>query len=82
MRLERNPASAIAQLADATILLADPGMVAGKLAGAARTAFRGIAPVSGHEYEVDARRPLPVFMHHCADDTMVKPAGRCVFGDL
>lgn len=53
------------------------GFLVSHLAGAARTAFRGIAPVSGHEYEVDARQPLPVFMHHCADDTMVKPAGCC-----
>ena len=54
-----------------------PRSLVSHLAGAARTRFRGIAPVSGHEYTVDAKRPLPVYIHHCATDTMVSPAGSC-----
>ncbi len=53
------------------------GFLVSHLAAAGRTRLRGIAPLAGHEYVVRAKRPTPVFMNHCAHDTIVNPMGCC-----
>ena len=42
-----------------------------------RTRWRAAAPVSGHEFAVRAASPMPVFIHHCAADSMVRFDGCC-----
>ena len=56
------------------------GFLVSHLAAAGRTRLRGIAPTAGHEYDVRATRPTPVFIHHCAADTVVNPMGCCAGG--
>ena len=54
------------------------GFMASHLAnGAGRTRWRAAAPVSGHEFAVRAASPMPVFIHHCAADSMVRFDGCC-----
>jgi len=48
------------------------------LAWTGATRWAGLSPASGHEYSVNADRPMPVYMHHCGADIMVKMAGCCV----
>lgn len=53
------------------------GFLVSHLASKAQTHFRGIAPVSGHEYEIGRTKPLPVSIHHCAADEAVLTSGCC-----
>ena len=53
------------------------GFMVSHLAAVGRTQLRGVAPTAGHEYVVRAKRPTPVFIHHCAADTLVNPLGCC-----
>ena len=54
------------------------GFMSSHLAWTGATRWAGISPASGHEYSVNADRPMPVYMHHCGADIMVKMAGCCV----
>ena len=47
------------------------------LAWSGTTRWAGISPSAGHEYAVNAERPLPVYIHHCAADSMVRIDGCC-----
>jgi len=53
------------------------GFMSSHLAWSGTTRWAGISPASGHEYSVNADRPLPVYIHHCGADNMVKMAGCC-----
>ena len=54
------------------------GFMSSHLAWTGATRWAGLSPASGHEYSVNADRPMPVYMHHCGADIMVKMAGCCV----
>ncbi len=53
------------------------GFLTSHLASAARARLAAISTQAGHEYDVARTEPLPVYMHHCSLDTMVRPAGCC-----
>ena len=48
------------------------GFMSSHLAWTGATRWAGISPAAGHEYSVNAERPVPVYMHHCDADTMVR----------
>ena len=54
------------------------GFMSSHLAWTGATRWAGISPASGHEYSVNADRPMPVYMHHCGEDIMVKMSGCCL----
>ena len=53
------------------------GFMVSHLPYASKTPWAAISPASGHEYSVQPHPPLPVYIHHCVDDTMVKMDGCC-----
>ena len=53
------------------------GFMSSHLAWSGTTRWAGISPSAGHEYAVNAERPLPVYIHHCAADSMVRIDGCC-----
>lgn len=54
------------------------GFMVSHLPSTSALRWAAISPAAGHEYAVLSKRPLPVYMHHCAEDRMVSPNGCCV----
>ena len=58
------------------------GFLTSYLADESRTAWAGLAPIAGHEYELKlSQGPMPVSIHHCASDNMVNASGCCMLPD-
>ena len=56
------------------------GFMASHLVSAAsksRTRWAAVATAAGHEYEIARAEPLPVAIHHCAEDRLVNASGCC-----
>jgi poly(3-hydroxybutyrate) depolymerase len=54
------------------------GFLTSHLSYASRHTWAAIAPTAGHVYRVRRTTPLPVAIHHCADDEKVSPRGCCM----
>jgi len=79
----RHASSALPIAADAVFAagFSNGGFMTSHLAWTGTTRWAGISPAAGHEYSVKAERPLPVFIHHCAADSMVRIDGCCASSD-
>ena len=54
------------------------GFLTSHLADKSKHAWAGIAPTAGHEYYLSRTTPLPISMHHCANDLAVNSSGCCM----
>ena len=75
----RHAATLLPIASDATFAagFSNGGFMSSHLAWSGTTRWAGISPSAGHEYAVNAERPLPVYIHHCAADDMVRIDGCC-----